>query len=52
MGKKLGEILIDSGLIDKLQLEAALARQKTWGGKLGHSLVELGFIDEEESLII
>jgi len=32
MVKKLGEILIDSGLIDTTQLEAALGRQKTWGG--------------------
>ena len=48
MVKKLGEILIETGLIDQIQLEAALARQKTWGGKLGHSLIELGFVNEEE----
>jgi type IV pilus assembly protein PilB len=48
MVKKLGEILIESGLIDNNQLEAALGRQKTWGGKLGHSLIELGFVNEEE----
>jgi type IV pilus assembly protein PilB len=48
MVKKLGEILIESGLIDNDQLEAALNRQKTWGGKLGHSLIELGFVNEEE----
>jgi type IV pilus assembly protein PilB len=47
MVKKLGEILIDSGLIDKTQLEAALGRQKTWGGKLGHTLIEMGFVNEE-----
>jgi type IV pilus assembly protein PilB len=48
MVKKLGEILIAAGLIDNIQLEAALGRQKTWGGKLGHSLIELGFVNEEE----
>ena len=48
MVKKLGEILIAAGLIDDIQLEAALGRQKTWGGKLGHSLIELGFVDEEK----
>jgi len=48
MAKKLGEILIDSGLIDNTQLEAALGRQKTWGGKLGHTLIEMGFVNEEE----
>ncbi len=32
MVKKLGEILIETGLIDNIQLESALGRQKTWGG--------------------
>lgn len=48
MIKKLGEILIASGLIDDIQLESALSRQKTWGGKIGHNLIELGFVNEEE----
>jgi hypothetical protein len=48
MVKKLGEILKEAGLIDSIQLEAALGRQKVWGGKLGHSLIELGFVNEEE----
>ena len=48
MAKKLGEVLIESGLIDDLQLEAALSRQKTWGRKLGHCLIELGFVNEDE----
>lgn len=47
MAKKLGEILIEAGLIDNLQLDSALGRQKTWGGKLGHCLIELGFVNEE-----
>ena len=45
--KKLGEILISEGLIDDVQLRSAMGHQKNWGGKLGSSLVELGFITEE-----
>jgi len=45
--KKLGEILIEEGLIDDVQLRSAMGHQKNWGGKLGSSLVELGFITEE-----
>ncbi len=44
--KRLGEMLIEAGLIDNLQLNAALGQQKQWGGKLGAKLVELGFVDE------
>jgi len=48
MGLKLGDVLIAAGLIDEIQLESALGRQKLWGGKLGHNLIELGFVNEEE----
>lgn len=44
--KKLGEMLIEKGLIDSMQLEAALGRQKQWGGRLGRNLIRLGFISE------
>ena len=44
--KKVGEILLENGLIDELQLEAALTRQKQWGGRLGANLVKLGHISE------
>lgn len=44
--KRLGEILLDAGVIDQLQLNAALAEQRKWGGKLGRTLVEMGFVDE------
>jgi type IV pilus assembly protein PilB len=46
--KKLGELLIDAGLIDTFQLESALAHQRNWGGKLGGILVELEFAREED----
>lgn len=44
--KKVGEILLENGLIDKVQLDAALRRQKQWGGRLGANLVKLGYISE------
>lgn len=45
--KRLGEILIDEGLIDEIQLRSAMGHQKNWGGKLGSALLELGFITED-----
>ena len=44
--KRLGEILIDAGLITGFQLNTALNDQKRWGGKLGEHLVRLGFVTE------
>jgi len=46
--KKLGEILIESKLIDEKQLETALAHQKKRGGKLGNTITELYFVKEVE----
>jgi type IV pilus assembly protein PilB len=43
---RLGDLMLKAGLIDEHQLQAALALQKQWGGRLGHVLVEHGFIDE------
>ncbi|MFL5348233.1 MAG: hypothetical protein ACJ8AT_25855 [Hyalangium sp.] len=44
--KRLGEILMDAGLLTETQLRSALAEQRKWGGKLGHTLVQMGFVDE------
>ncbi len=44
--KRLGEILSDARLVTGVQLEAALSEQRKWGGKLGRTLVEMGFVDE------
>ncbi|MBI5026017.1 MAG: hypothetical protein HZC12_04655 [Nitrospirae bacterium] len=46
--KKLGEVLMEAGLIDALQLNSALGHQKQWGGRLGSVVISLGFVDEEE----
>lgn len=45
--KKLGDMLIEAGVIDRMQLHAALGHQKQWGGKIGSILMEMGFIDEK-----
>ncbi len=43
---RLGDLLVERGLISPAQLQQALARQRQTGQKLGKTLVELGFIDE------
>ena len=48
MAKKIGEILIEKGLLTQAQLEAALRNQLILGGHIGTCLLELGFVDEEQ----
>ncbi len=48
MARKLGEILVDAGVVDEQQLSIALAEQRKVGGRLGEILAELGFTTEEE----
>lgn len=45
--KRLGEILIEAGMVDEYQVNAALTEQKRWGGKLGEHLVRLGYVTED-----
>ncbi|RME60869.1 type II/IV secretion system protein [Candidatus Parcubacteria bacterium] len=47
--KRLGEQLIDAGIIRPDQLQVALAEQKRTGKKLAETLRELGFISEEQA---
>ena len=44
----LGERLLDQDVITAQQLEEALVRQKRQGGRIGHNLVALGYITDEE----
>lgn len=44
---KLGQILVNRGLLEPDQLAAALAAQQESGARLGMTLVRLGFVDEE-----
>jgi response regulator RpfG family c-di-GMP phosphodiesterase len=46
MAKKLGERLIDAGLVSASAVEQALEHQKITGHKLGDCLVELGLLQE------
>src|SRR6188508_3720736 len=45
---KLGELLVSSGTINQKQLTDALTLQKKEGGRIGTSLVRLGFLTEEK----
>ncbi|MCK4708115.1 MAG: Flp pilus assembly complex ATPase component TadA, partial [Gammaproteobacteria bacterium] len=47
---RLGDLLVDKGLITGDQLQLALQEQKKLGRKLGSTLVELGMIDEDSIL--
>lgn len=44
--RRIGEVLIEQGLITERQLQAGLEEQKQSGKKVGECLVELGFISE------
>lgn len=46
-GKRLGDILIDAGLITSEQLSNALELQKSTGKKIGEVLIEEGIVDEK-----
>jgi type IV pilus assembly protein PilB len=48
--KKLGEILVEEGLITADHLNQALERQKETGRQLGAILIEMGFLKKEELL--
>ena len=48
MSGKLGELLIKENLISADQLKQALEHQKSSGGRLGNSLVKLGFLSDDD----
>ena len=45
--RRLGDMMIEAGLINADQLNQALIYQKTHGGRLGSILITLGFITEK-----
>jgi len=45
---RLGELLVRNKLIDEQQLAKALEEQRASGGRLGASLVKLGYLQEED----
>ena len=47
MSKRIGEALVSEGVVTPKQLEQALRTQLIFGGHLGTSFLELGFVREE-----
>lgn len=45
--KKIGEMLVEAGLITQAQLQEALRHQRITGGRMGSNLVALGFVSED-----
>ncbi len=45
--KKLGDLLVEVGIITAEQLQEALEEEKIRGGRLGETLMELGYITED-----
>src|SRR5690242_969581 len=45
--QRMGDMLVEAGVITRSQLHEALRHQAHAGGRLGTNLVELGFIDEK-----
>jgi len=43
-------MLIQAGKLNAFQLNSALSHQRNWGGRLGASLLSLGYISEQELL--
>lgn len=50
MNKRLGDILINSGLITKKQLDQALKERTESNKKLGELLIDLGYVTEKDIL--
>ncbi len=48
MPVKLGELLLKESMVSPQQLQEALTHQKMNGGKLGKSLVSLGYVKDED----
>jgi type IV pilus assembly protein PilB len=45
--KRLGELLVEAGLINAVQLQEALRYQRMMGGRMGGAMVSLGYITED-----
>jgi type IV pilus assembly protein PilB len=52
MAVRIGELLLKEKRISPEQLQEALNAQRTSGGKLGSSLVKLGFVSDEDITVI
>ena len=48
MSSKIGDLLVRENLITQQQLQEALKYQSVNGGRLGHCLIQLGFVTDDE----
>ena len=48
--KRLGDLLVEEGIVTELQVDQALNAQKNSGRKLGATLIDLGFLSEHQML--
>ncbi len=48
--KRLGDLLVEEGIISEQQVEQALVAQRQTGLKLGDTLIHLGFLTEQQML--
>jgi hypothetical protein len=44
---RIGEMLVRAAVVNELQLNAALAEQQQWGGRVGQILVRMGAVSED-----
>lgn len=49
---RLGDVLISEGIITHTQLKEAISIQEEKGGKLGEVLVDLGYVSEEQIVMV
>ncbi|WP_428268464.1 hypothetical protein [Haliangium sp.] len=45
--KRIGEILVQAGVLEERGLKSALVEQRRWGGPLGRILVDMKLVDED-----
>ncbi|ELY1988717.1 Flp pilus assembly complex ATPase component TadA [Vibrio harveyi] len=48
--KRLGDLLVEEGIVSEEQIQQALSAQNSTGQKLGDALIDLGFISEKQML--
>ncbi|MGD1335593.1 GspE/PulE family protein [Vibrio harveyi] len=48
--KRLGDLLVEEGIVSEEQIQQALRAQHSTGQKLGDALIDLGFISEKQML--
>ena len=50
--RRLGQLLVEASLLTEEQLRTALLEQRKWGGRLGRTIVEMGFVTENAMVAV